>query len=46
MSYINSIVKLNVGGQVFQTSLRTLTKYPGSMLSAMFNYEEMGIMGF
>ena len=31
------IVKLNVGGQLFTTTLATLQKYPDSMLGAMFN---------
>jgi len=31
-----SIIKLNVGGTVFQTTWDTLTKYSDSMLSAMF----------
>ncbi|PFX29394.1 BTB/POZ domain-containing protein KCTD6 [Stylophora pistillata] len=33
---IPSIVKLNVGGHYFTTSLRTLTKDPNSMLAVMF----------
>ena len=37
-----SILKLNVGGEVIQTSIQTLTKYPGSMLCAMFSYTENG----
>lgn len=32
-----STVKLNVGGQLFSTSLQTLKKDPGSMLHAMFS---------
>ena len=32
-----SIVKLNVGGQHFTTSLQTLTRDPNSMLAAMFS---------
>jgi hypothetical protein len=32
-----SVVELNVGGRHFTTSLSTLTKYPGSMLAAMFS---------
>ena len=34
--YFPSIVKLNVGGQHFTTSLQTLTRDPNSMLAAMF----------
>jgi hypothetical protein len=30
-------IKLNVGGQVFKTSIETLVKDPGSMLAAMFS---------
>nr|XP_033781567.1 BTB/POZ domain-containing protein KCTD11 [Geotrypetes seraphini] len=30
-------VALNVGGKVYSTTLETLTKYPDSMLGAMFN---------
>ena len=32
-----SIVNLNVGGQIYTTSLATLTKYSESMLGAMFS---------
>ena len=38
-----SIIKLNVGGQIFETSVHTLTKYPGSMLGAMFSHTQNGI---
>ena len=33
----NKPIKLNVGGQVFQTSLATLTKYPESAIAIAFN---------
>ena len=33
------MIKLNVGGTVFTTTVATLTKYPDSMLAAMFNPE-------
>ena len=36
-SRISSIVKLNVGGIHFTTSLQTLTRDPNSMLAAMFS---------
>ena len=36
-AHIPSIVKLNVGGQYFTTSLQTLTRDPNSMLGAMFS---------
>ena len=39
----SSIIKLNVGGQIFETNVHTLTKYPGSMLCAMFSYTQNGI---
>ena len=39
----DSIIKLNVGGQIFQTCVHTLTKYPGSMLFAMFGYTKNGL---
>ena len=32
-----SAIKLNVGGLIYQTSLETLTKYPGSLLADMFS---------
>ena len=38
-----SIIKLDVGGQIFQTAISTLSKYPGSMLSAMFSHTEAGM---
>ena len=38
-----SIIKIDVGGQIFQTAISTLSKYPGSMLSAMFSHTESGM---
>ena len=38
-----SIIKLDVGGQLFQTTISTLSKYPGSMLSAMFSHTDAGL---
>ena len=35
--HFSSIVKLNVGGQHFTTSVQTLKKDPNSMLAAMFS---------
>jgi len=35
--HFSKLVKLNVGGHLFSTSLETLTKDPGSMLHAMFS---------
>ena len=32
-----SAIKLNVGGNIYQTSLETLTKHPGSLLADMFS---------
>jgi hypothetical protein len=34
---MNKIVRLNVGGKIFDTSLETLQKYPKSLLGAAFN---------
>ena len=33
------VISLNVGGTIFTTSVATLTKYPNSLLAAMFNPE-------
>merc|ERR1712117_995153 len=33
------VITLNVGGTLFTTTVATLTKYPDSMLAAMFNPE-------
>ena len=33
------VIRLNVGGTLFTTTVATLTKYPDSMLAAMFNPE-------
>ena len=38
-----SIVTLNVGGQIFQTTMHTLTKYPDSMLATMFRHSKSGL---
>ena len=38
-----SIVTLNVGGQNFQTTVHTLTKYPHSMLATMFRHSKNGL---
>ena len=32
-----STIKLNIGGHIYQTSLETLTKYPGSLLADMLS---------
>ena len=34
---IGNAIKLNVGGNVFQTSMETLTKYPESLIAEMFS---------
>ena len=39
-----SIIKLDVGGQIFQTTISTFSKYPGSMLSAMFSHTDAGML--
>ena len=33
-------IKLNVGGEVFETSLQTVTKYPSSKLASMFKTDQ------
>ena len=37
MSSSSGWVKLNVGGKLFETSLRTVTKYPDSVLAKIFD---------
>ena len=39
----DSIITLDVGGQIFKTQLSTLTKYPESMLAKMFNHIDSGL---
>jgi hypothetical protein len=39
-----SVIKLDVGGQIFQTTISTLSKYPGSMLSAMFSHTDAAML--
>ena len=34
---IGNAIKLNVGGNIFQTSVETLTKYPESLIAEMFS---------
>jgi len=38
-----SILKLDVGGQLFKTNIKTLCKYPDSMLCAMFSHTDSGM---
>ena len=38
-----SILKLDIGGQLFKTNIQTLCKYPDSMLCAMFNHTDSGL---
>ena len=38
-----TILELNVGGQLFQTNIQTLCKYPDSMLCAMFSHTDSGL---
>ena len=38
-----SILKLDVGGQLFKTNIQTLCKYPDSMLCAMFSHTDSGL---
>ena len=37
------IITIDVGGQLFATDIRTLTKYPDTMVSKMFQHSEEGI---
>ena len=39
----DSIITLDVGGQVFKTQISTLTKYPDSMLAIMFQHTVNGL---
>jgi len=39
----DSIITLDVGGQIFKTHVSTLTKYPDSMLAVMFNHTDQGL---
>jgi hypothetical protein len=39
----DSIITINVGGQVFMTHISTLTKFPESMLAIMFNHQDQGM---
>jgi len=34
----DSIITIDIGGQIFRTTLSTLTKYPGSLLGTMFSH--------
>ena len=38
-----SILKLDVGGRLFKTNIKTLCKYPDSMLCAMFSHTNSGL---
>eukprot|EP00112_Aurelia_sp_Birch-Aquarium-sp1_P025512 Seg851.3 transcript_id=Seg851.3/GoldUCD/mRNA.D3Y31 product="BTB/POZ domain-containing protein KCTD14" protein_id=Seg851.3/GoldUCD/D3Y31 len=44
-AHFDEVIKLNVGGQIFETSLKTLRKYPGSFLAEMFSREHQIIKG-
>ena len=39
----DSIITLDVGGQMFKTQISTLTKYPDSMLAIMFQHTVNGL---
>ena len=43
--HFDDVIKLNVGGQIFETSLKTLRKYPGSFLAEMFSGEHQIVKG-
>ena len=38
-----SIITINVGGQIFMAHISTLTKFPESMLATMFNHQNQGM---
>ena len=38
-----NIITIDVGGQLFATDIRTLTKYPDTMVAKMFEHSEEGI---
>lgn len=38
-----NIITIDVGGQLFETDIRTLTKYPDTMVAKMFEHSEEGI---
>ena len=38
-----NIITIDVGGQLFETDIRTLTKYHDTMVSKMFEHSEEGI---
>ena len=39
----DSIITIDVGGQIFKTHISTLTKFPESMLATMFDHQEQGM---
>ena len=39
----NSIITIDVGGQIFKSHIETLTKFPDSMLALMFNRQYQGM---
>jgi hypothetical protein len=39
-----NIITIDVGGQLFETDIRTLTKYPDAMFAKMFEHSEEGII--
>src|SRR5690349_13176036 len=38
---LQDVIKLNVGGVKYETTLATLRKYPNSMLGSMFRYKKI-----
>lgn len=38
-----NIITIDVGGKLFETDIRTLTKYPDTMVAKMFDHSEEGI---
>ena len=39
----DSIITIDVGGQIIKTHISTLTKFPESMLATMFNHQDQGM---
>ena len=39
----DSIISIDVGGQIIKTHISTLTKFPESMLATMFNHQDQGM---
>ena len=40
---LDSIITIDVGGQIFKSHINTLTKFPESMLAKMLNHQDQGM---